>query len=125
MQGVIIIGSGGEEWKCIRTHAVSGCTARYDIGNSRHVLEFPNGYLACNLEPALANEYEKEELEGLPFQSPLFIAVEYSTPDILRHAVREGLFHMEAWIDDDHHPPMPLAQFWERLAVNPSWDWRA
>jgi hypothetical protein len=125
VQGVVIIGTDEGEWTRIRTKAVSGAVARYDVGDSRHVLEFPDGYIAFNLEPSLADGYEEEELLGLPFETPIFVAAEYSAPTVLRRIVLEGLFGADAWIDDDNHPPMSLAEFRERLAASPLWDWRA
>ncbi|MFY0582867.1 hypothetical protein ACN28S_59015 [Cystobacter fuscus] len=125
MQGVVVIGSSGDEWKRIRTKPMPGVTARYDMGDCRHVLEFPDGYIAFNLEPELANEYEDGELSGLPFRLPVLVAVEYNAPSVLRRVVLEGLFGADAWIDDDNHPPMPLAAFRERLGADPLWDWRS
>ncbi|XXF79242.1 hypothetical protein P2318_05670 [Myxococcaceae bacterium GXIMD 01537] len=81
--------------------------------------------MAFNLEPELASEYEEGELAKLPFQSPVFVVAEYSAPDILRRIVLGKLFQVDVWIDDDNHPPMPLAEFEARLVADSSWDWRA
>lgn len=125
MQGVVILGSSEDEWKRVRTKPMSDVVARYDVGDCRHVLEFFDGHIALNLEPELVSEYEDEELAALPFKLPVLVTAEYSSPSVMRRVVLEGLFGADAWIDDDNHPPMPLAEFKERLLADPSWDWRA
>lgn len=69
-------------------------------------------------------EFESEELARIPFQSPVFVVVEYRVVDVLRRVVCDDLFLSDSWIDDDNHPPVPLVEFRKRLQDEPAWDWR-
>lgn len=126
MQSIILIGDNSLNLSTIKKYYMNNCIKSYDVGNTRYVMEFEDGYLAFNYILDIRNSYTEEELSVIPYEEISFISIEYRDINLVKQYFIETFPLLEnIWIDDDCNEICTLKQFVDKIKNDPEWDWRS
>ncbi|MDQ1236103.1 hypothetical protein QE450_003601 [Paenibacillus sp. SORGH_AS306] len=118
MQSIILIGDEPFNLDFIKALPKSVNTRSHEPNDLRYVLEYINDRIYYDYLPEGILDYEKDELLHLPFQSPRFIAMLYTSNQIMRDFFLENAKYLEnIYIDNDLGEILLIHEFMYKLKV--------
>lgn len=116
MQSIILIGDEQFNLDYIKSLPISTDTRSHEPNDSRYVLEYINDRIYYDYLSEGILDYEKGELIHLPFRSPHFIAMLYTSNEIMRDFFLENAKYLEnIYIDNDLGEILSIQEFMYKL----------
>jgi len=118
VQSIILIGDERFNLDFIKNLPKSVDTRSHEPDDSRYVLEYVNDRIYYDYLPEGILDYEKSELLHLPFRSPRFIAMLYTSNEIMRDFfLKNAKYLANIYIDNDLGEIVPIQEFMYKLKV--------
>ncbi|NGZ77702.1 hypothetical protein [Saccharibacillus alkalitolerans] len=116
MQWIILIGD--ETFNINSIHRIKhfGENTVSSIENNRFVVDYGKEHIFYEFSESLINDYEFEELQKIPFQSPNFIMMIYKSKELMKKVLSQDNFIKGIYIDDDHGLIMPIEEYIETFS---------
>jgi hypothetical protein len=113
MKWIILIGDDKLTLDSIKTIQHSGSLNSYDIPEmgERFCVEYGDDHIFYDYDDIVSNDYEKAELEKIPFSTPHFIMMVYQSEERMKNILKQDNFLKGIYIDDDHGHIMPIEEF--------------
>ena len=117
MQYIVLIGEGDLTLDSVKRLEHYGTTSSHDVPGieERYWVNYGDDYIYYDYEVNLANEYEAGELDVIPFKSPSFIVMSYSSEERLLSILRQDNFLKGIYVDDDYGNIVPIEEFIARF----------
>lgn len=118
MQSIILIGDEPFNLDFIKNLPKSVNTRSHEPNDLRYVLEYVNDRIYYDYLPEGILDYEKSELLHLPFRSSRFIAMLYTSNQIMRDFFLENAKYLEnIYIDNDLGEILLIQEFMYKLKL--------
>ncbi|BBI33834.1 hypothetical protein [Cohnella abietis] len=114
MQSVVLIGNSSFTLDLIKNIPHHGSIANYTVSNARYVVEYPDGHLYFDFSEQLSTHFDINELKKIPYGSPNFILLTFTSKELLRKVLLKGNLR-NIYVDDDHGEIVPVEKFMKTL----------
>lgn len=111
MQSIILIGNEDFSINSIIQIKHTCSINEYAVNTGRYVIEFEDGHIYYDYDDSLIDEYDKDELDKIPFVSPRFIIMTYTSEELMKRIFFQDNFLKGIYIDDDHGNIFPIKEF--------------
>lgn len=111
MRWVILIGSGDFDINSVRKIKHFGDNKVTELSPNRFVVDYGNEHVFYEYAEDIINDYEKEDLNVLPFDNPHFIIMTYTSEELMKKILHQDNFLKDIFVDDDNGNIVPIEQF--------------
>ena len=112
MQWIILIGDKTLSLDAIRDIKHYDSTSSHDVPTcNRYLVNFGKEYVYYDYMESLIEEYQKSELQVLPFKEPRFIMMIHHSIDLVMKILRQDNFLRGIYVDDDNGRIVPIEEF--------------
>lgn len=111
MQSIILIGDEGFNIDSIIQVKHNNSINEYTLNTGRYVVEFEDGHVYYDYDKNLINDYDEYELNKIPFISPNFICMTYTSEERLKNILQQNNFLKGIYIDNDYGLIIPIEEF--------------
>lgn len=116
MQSIILIGTEKFSIDSIIQVKHTNSINEYLLKMGRYVVEFEDGHIYYDYDEGLINDYDKYEREKIPFISPHFISMTYTSEGLMKRILLQNNFLKGIYVDDDHGMIIPIEEFIKKLS---------
>ncbi|WP_321383949.1 hypothetical protein [uncultured Enterococcus sp.] len=118
MQWIILAGNENLTIQEIKKKDYYNCKQVTQLENGRVVVDYGAEHVFFDFLDNLIEDYEKEELELLPFKNPHFIMMTFTSKKILKQVLMQNNFPTNLYVDDDDGMIMKMDKYIRLLDDN-------
>ncbi|MBL1224617.1 hypothetical protein [Enterococcus sp. BWR-S5] len=118
MQWIILVGNENLTIQEIKKKDYYNCKQVTQLENDRVVVDYGAEHVFFDFLDNLIEDYEKEELELLPFKNPHFIMMTFTSKKILKQVLMQNNFPTNLYVDDDDGMIMKMDKYIRLLNEN-------
>ncbi|TCS94299.1 hypothetical protein [Hazenella coriacea] len=111
MHSIILIGDENFGIESVTQVSHAGNVKGYMLNKTRYVVEFEDGHIYYDFIADIIDEYDEEELLQIPFASPHFITMTYTSETLMMRTLLQNDFLRGIYIDNDHGMIIPIEEF--------------
>ena len=114
MQYIILIGDEKFELNAIKAIEHFGSIGSYDVTEieGRYCVDFGEDHIFYDFDNII-EDYEKDELNNIPYANPNFITMIYTSKNCIRNILKQDDFPDNIYVDNDFGFILPIKEFIE------------
>jgi hypothetical protein len=113
MQYIVLIGDNNLTLDAIKSVEHYGSIKRYEVPEieGRYCVDYGKEHIFYDFESGVEQDYEKEDLQKIPFSEPHFIMMVYSSEKYMKRVLQQNNFLKGIYVDNDHGLILPLEEY--------------
>ena len=113
MQYVILIGSEELTLASVKSIEHYGCTHCYDVPEigERYCVDYGEDHIFYDFAESIVNDFDKEDLEKIPFKKPHFITMVYTSEERVKKVIQQNNFLRGIYVDNGYGRLLPIEEF--------------
>jgi len=113
MKWILLIGDENFSLDIIKAINHKDCIRCCDVDENRFLVDFGTDHIFYDYDVTQTTlmEYEKDELEKIPFKNPRIIIMTYTSEERLKDILKQNDFPKGIYVDNDFGLIVPLEEF--------------
>lgn len=101
MKWIILIGDEKFGLDSLRYIEYTGDNKVSDINSEKFIVDYGRDFVSFEYANDIIEDYEVDELKNLPFKTPHFIMMTYSSEELMEEIISQDNFVKNVYVDED------------------------